>query len=215
MAVKKLINYELFDISGQKLPVSQQLELEIINKSGNYVIHKDIVRHQLLKRQFTVSTKTRSEVQGGGRKPWKQKGTGKARVGSNRSPLWKGGGIIFGPKPRQVNSKLNKKEKKLALQTIIYNKKKNSLVIADLETKFKKGKTNYFLKICRDFKLNETQKLLVIVVTKTQKLKLAIQNLPNTELICVSNLNTLSMINAKHIIISTLALNYLTECYKS
>ena len=199
----------------QKLPLSQQLELEIINKSGNYLIHKDIVRHQLLKRQFTVSTKTRSEVQGGGRKPWKQKGTGKARVGSNRSPLWKGGGIIFGPKPRQVNSKLNKKEKKLALQTIIYNKKKNSLVIADLETKFKKGKTNYFLKICRDFKLNETQKLLVVVVTKTQKLKLAIQNLPNTELICVSNLNTLSMINAKHIIISTLALNYLKECYKS
>jgi len=215
MAVKKLINYELFDISGQKLPLSQQLKLKIINKSGNYLIHKDIIRHQQLKRQFTVSTKTRSEVRGGGRKPWKQKGTGKARVGSNRSPLWKGGGIIFGPKLRQVNSKLNKKEKKLALQTLIYNKKKNSLIIADLETKFKKGNTNYFLKICKNFKINGTQRLLVVVSTKTQKLKLAIQNLKNTELICASNLNTLSMINAKYIIISTLALNYLKECYKT
>ena len=214
MAVKKLINYELFDINGQKLPLSEQLKLEIINKSGNYLIHKDIVRHQCLKRQFNVSTKTRSEVRGGGRKPWKQKGTGKARVGSNRSPLWKGGGIIFGPKPRQINYKLNKKEKKLALQTIIYNKKKNSLIIADLEDQFKKEKTNYFLKLCRDFKINITQKLLIVVVTKPQKLKLAVQNLQNIELICVSNLNTFSMINAKQVIISTLALNYLKKCYK-
>ena len=214
MALKKIINYELFDIDGQKLPSSSQLKLEIINKSGNYLIHKDIVRHQQSKRQFTVSTKTRSEVQGGGRKPWKQKGTGKARVGSNRSPLWKGGGIIFGPKPRQINSKLNKKEKKLALQTIIYNKKKNSLIIVDLETEFNKEKTKYFLKICRAFNINRTKKLLVIVSKKTPQLKLAIQNIDNIELICASNLNTLNLISAKCIIISSSALNYLKECYR-
>ena len=84
---------------------------------------KDISRHQSNRRQWTVSTKTRSEVRGGGRKPWRQKGTGRARAGSNTSPLWKGGGVIFGPKPKQINFKLNQKERKLALQTLLYNKR--------------------------------------------------------------------------------------------
>ena len=209
MTIKKLINYKLFDVNGQNLNLLEELKVRISDTSGNYLIHKDIIRHKQSKRQFTVSTKTRSEVKGGGRKPWKQKGIGKARVGSNRSPLWKGGGIIFGPKPRKINSKLNKKEKQLALQTILYNKKENSLIIKDLESNFKKAKTKYFLVICRDFKIDINKKLLIIVSKKTRKLKLALRNLKNIELICVSNINTLSIIQAKQIIISNLALNYL------
>merc|ERR1712231_47060 len=97
-------------------------------------IHKDILRHQMSQKQGTVSTKTRSEVRGGGRKPWQQKGTGRARAGSNSSPLWKGGGVIFGPKPKKTILKLNKKERKLALQTLLYNKRNNISVIDNLET---------------------------------------------------------------------------------
>merc|ERR1712232_1200094 len=104
------------------------LTLKIIDKSGNYLIHRDIVRHQLNKKQGTLSTKTRGEVRGGGRKPWRQKGTGRARAGSNRSPLWKGGGVIFGPKPKTIVKKLNKKERNLALQTLLYNKRNKTFL---------------------------------------------------------------------------------------
>lgn len=214
MTIKKLINYKLFDINGQKLNSLQELELKIANTSGNYLIHKDIVRHQQLKRQFTVSTKTRSQVQGGGKKPWKQKGIGKARVGSNRSPLWKGGGVIFGPKPKNINLKLNKKEKKLALFTLLYNKKKQSLIIENFENNFKKAKTNYFLKICQNCQINIKQRLLIIVLKKTKEIKLSLRNLKNIELICVSNINTLSILKANQIIISNSALNYLKESFK-
>ena len=83
-------------------------------------------------------------------KPWRQKGTGRARAGSSRSPLWKGGGVIFGPKPKKISLKLNKKERRLALQTLLYNKKNNIVLIDDLENEVTEPKTKSFLKICQD-----------------------------------------------------------------
>ena len=109
MTVQKFIKYTPLDITGKPLDSIQELKLNVLEKSGNYLVHKDLLRHSNSQRQGTVSTKTRSEVRGGGRKPWRQKGTGRARAGSNRSPLWKGGGVIFGPKPKTVSLKLNKK----------------------------------------------------------------------------------------------------------
>ena len=91
MTIQKFIAYTPLDINGNQVDSKQELQLNILETSGNYLLHKDVVRHFRSKRQGTVSTKTRSEVRGGGRKPWKQKGTGRARAGSNRSPLWKGG----------------------------------------------------------------------------------------------------------------------------
>ena len=91
MSIKKVITYNPINSSGEKLTAAHQLPLTILKNSGNYLVHKDILRHHIAKKQGTVSTKTRSEVRGGGRKPWKQKGTGRARAGSNSSPLWKGG----------------------------------------------------------------------------------------------------------------------------
>ena len=125
MTLQQFVKYTPLDITGKVLNSIYELNLTILDKSGNYLIHKDILRHSSSQKQGTVSTKTRSDVRGGGRKPWRQKGTGRARAGSNRSPLWKGGGVIFGPKPKKVKLKLNKKERKLALQTLLYNKKKN------------------------------------------------------------------------------------------
>lgn len=213
MTVQKLLTYTPLDITGQKLSYQHELNLKVLENFGNYLVHKDILRHYVSQRQGTVSTKTRSEVRGGGRKPWKQKGTGRARAGSNRSPLWKGGGVIFGPKPKKILLKLNKKERKLALQTLIYNKKNNILIIENLEADLTIPKTKNFIKICQDCGVNLEQKLLVIVSEKTKVLKLSTQNIKNVELISASNLNTLSLMKAKQIVLTPLAVNDIKEIF--
>jgi large subunit ribosomal protein L4 len=213
MTIQKFITYTPLDITGQVLDSNYKLKLNVLENSGNYLIHKDILRHYASQKQGTVSTKTRSEVRGGGRKPWRQKGTGRARAGSNRSPLWKGGGVIFGPKPKTINFKLNKKERRLALQTLLYNKKNNLLIIENLENEINIPKTKTFLKICQDCGINLNQKLLIIVSKKTIPLKLSTQNIKNVELISASNLNTLSLLKAKQVIVTPSAVNDIKEIY--
>jgi large subunit ribosomal protein L4 len=213
MTIQKFITYSPLDIHGKQLTESHELKLNVLENSGNYLLHKDIVRHSNSQTQGTSSTKTRSEVRGGGRKPWRQKGTGRARAGSSRSPLWKGGGVIFGPKPKKVFFKLNKKERRLALQTLLYNKKNNIILIEDLENGISEPKTKNFLKICEYCKVNLDKKILVIVSKKTLPLKLATQNLKNIELISASNINTLSLLKAKQIILTPLAINDIKEIY--
>ena len=173
MTVQKFIAYTPLDINGNQVDSKQELQLNILETSGNYLLHKDVLRHFGSQRQGTVSTKTRSEVRGGGRKPWQQKGTGRARAGSNRSPLWKGGGVIFGPKPRTFSTKLNKKERRLALQTLLYNKKNSILILENLENQLTEPKTKLFLQICKNCGISLDQKLLVVVAKKTTPLKLA------------------------------------------
>ena len=213
MTVQKFVKYTSLDINGQVLKDEHKLELNILENSGNYLIHKDILRHQSSLRQGTVSTKTKSEVSGGGRKPWRQKGTGRARAGSNRSPLWRGGGVIFGPKPRQFSLKVNKKEKNLALQTLLYNKRNNISIINDLENVFTVPKTKTFVTICKNCGIKLDEKVLIIVLTKTDSLKLATRNLKNVELISSSNLNTLRLLKAKQILLTPLAVNNIKEIY--
>ena len=213
MTVQKFITYSPLTINGQISDSTNQLKLNILETSGNYLLHKDLLRHYNSQKQGTVSTKTRSEVRGGGRKPWRQKGTGRARAGSNRSPLWKGGGVTFGPKPKTISLKLNKKERKLALQTLLYNKRNHILIIEDLETQLDTPKTKNFLKICQNCGINSDQKLLVIVSKKNMAIKLATQNLKNVELISASSLNTFSILKSKQIILTPLAINYIEEIY--
>lgn len=213
MTVQKFIKYSPFDINGKQLDSKNELELNVLENSGNYLLHRELLRHFNSQKQGTVSTKTRSEVRGGGRKPWRQKGTGKARAGSNRSPLWKGGGVIFGPKPKKIFLKLNKKERRLALQTLLYNKKNNILIIENLENEITEPKVKPFLKVCQDCSINLTQNVLIIVSKKTIPLKLATQNLKNVELISASTLNTFSLLKAKQIILTPLALNDIKEIY--
>jgi len=213
MTVQKFIKYNSLDINGQVLNDDHKLELNVLEKSGNYLIHKDVLRQQISKKQGTGSTKTRSEVRGGGRKPWRQKGTGRARAGSNRSPLWRGGGVIFGPKPKQTVLKLNKKERKLALQTLLYNKRNNISVIENLENAIESAKTKTFFNICKNCGVDLNQKVLVVVAKKTPALKLSIRNMKNVELISASNLNTLSILKAKQILLTPLAVNEIKETY--
>jgi large subunit ribosomal protein L4 len=213
MAVQKIIEYNSLDSNGQISSDKYDFKLNILENSGNYLIHRDILRHQISQKQGTVSTKTRSEVRGGGKKPWQQKGTGRARAGSNRSPLWRGGGVIFGPKPRTINLKLNKKERNLALQTLLYNKRNNISVIGELETLINEPKTKAFCEICNNYNINLDQKILLVVSTKTTPLKLATKNLKNVELISAAHLNTLSLLKAKQILLTPLAVNNIKEIY--
>ena len=213
MAVQKIIEYNSLDSNGQISSDKYDFKLKILENSGNYLIHRDILRHQISQKQGTVSTKTRSEVRGGGKKPWQQKGTGRARAGSSRSPLWRGGGVIFGPKPKTTNLKLNKKERNLALQTLLYNKRNNISIIGELESLINEPKTRAFCEVCKNYNLDLNQKILLVVSKKTTPLKLLTQNLKNVELISASNLNTLSLLKAKQILLAPLAVNDIKEIY--
>lgn len=213
MTVRKFIKYNVLNINGQVTDKEEELKLRILEKSGNYLVHKDIIRHQITKKQRTSSAKTRSEVRGGGRKPWRQKGTGQARAGSNRSPLWKGGGVIFGPKPKKVTSKINKKERRLALQTLLYNKRDSLLIVDNLENIIEIPKTKTFCELCKKFKINLNKKVLVIVNKKVSSLKLSTRNLKNVELISAENLNTLNLLQAKQILVTTNAVKIIKEIY--
>jgi large subunit ribosomal protein L4 len=213
MTVQKLVTYNVLDTKGQVLNSDQNFELNIVEQSSNYLIHKDITRQQIAKKQGTVSTKVRSEVSGGGRKPWKQKGTGRARAGSNRSPLWKGGGVIFGPKPRITKIKLNQKERQLALKTLLYNKRNTISVVEDLENIIEVPKTNTFCTICKNCGVSLEKKLLIIVSKKTKALKLATRNIKNVEIILASNLNTLSVLKTEQILLTPQAISDIKEIY--
>jgi large subunit ribosomal protein L4 len=238
MTTQKSVTYPILNISQDLTKLSDvtlenstlfvSLNFKILDNYSNYLIHKDITRHKILKQQRTSSSKTRSEVSGGGKKPWKQKGTGRARAGSIRSPLWRGGGVIFGPKARDRKTfKLNQKERKLAIQTLFYNKRNNLTVIDNLETKlnsnldvdyqtkpaFNEIKSKKLKNLLKNLGIQLNQKILLIVTTKTDELVWASNNFPHIELLQASNLNTYSLLKAKQIITTVSALNIIKEIY--
>ena len=213
MAIQKLVKYDVLNFETQKLNQNHEINYNVLEITGNYLLHKDILRHQNLNKQGSVSTKTRKEVRGGGRKPWRQKGTGRARAGSNSSPLWKGGGVIFGPKPKISTFKLNQKERKLALQTLLYNNRNNISLIDNLEEALITSKTKDLIQILKNLKLPIGEKILIVVSKKTKELILSSRNIKNLELISASSLNTMSLIKSKHILLTVPALNDIKEIY--
>ena len=119
------------DWQGQEAGTAS-LDLKVASEANAaHIVHRALTRQLANVRQGTASTKTRAEVRGGGRKPWRQKGTGRARAGSNRSPLWRGGGVIFGPKPRDYTIKMNRKERRLALRTALQSRLEDLVVVQD------------------------------------------------------------------------------------
>nr|WCH57160.1 ribosomal protein L4 [Hypnea musciformis] len=208
--IQKEIKYNLHNTNK-----SETLKLNIHEDKGIYLIHRALIQQLNNKRQGTANTKTRSEVRGGGKKPWKQKGTGRARAGSNRSPLWTGGGTIFGPKYKKYNIKINKKEKILALNSVLYNKIKDTLVITDFGHNLNHPNTKLVLQEINQLGLNNNKpnKLLVIVNKKQKNLYLSTRNLKNVELISVYQLNIFALLKAHKIIITLSALNHLNKAY--
>ena len=162
-------------------------------------------------RQSTASTKTRSEVSGGGRKPWRQKGTGNARQGSIRATQWRGGGIVFGPTPnKNYKKKQNKKERRLALLSALsYKAKDNEVIVVD-EINFKTNKTKEMTNLLS--KLNITNnKVLVVVEELTENICLASRNLANVKLVDTTEVNSFDLVNADNMLITEGALKTLEE----
>ena len=162
-------------------------------------------------RIATASTKTRSEVSGGGRKPWRQKGTGNARQGSIRATQWRGGGIVFGPTPnKNYKKKQNKKERRLAiLSALSYKLKDNELIVLD-ELNFKTNKTKEMTELLT--KLNiRNNKVLVVVEELTENLYLSVRNLANVKLVRFNEVNTFDLVNADNLLITESALKKLEE----
>lgn len=210
MALIKKLQYNVLNIDGKPLDNKRiDLSLKVDDSKSKYLLQKSLVIQNLNRRQGTASCKTRSEVNGGGKKPWKQKGTGRARSGSSNSPLWKGGGVTFGPKPRIYKKKINSKEKQLALQTTIYKSMSKTKVLdgsfQNLETPSTKNFSNLLNTITR---VSRKRKILLIADNPSKNLKLASRNLPNMQLIYHDSLNLRDLLLAKEVLITEGALNH-------
>lgn len=177
---------------------------------NNAVLYDAIVLSRASLRQGTHATKTRSEVSGGGRKPWKQKGTGNARQGSIRAPHWVGGGVVFGPTPeKNYAKKMNRKERRLALKSALaYKAQEKELIVVDSLT-LETPKTKEMLNVLESLKAN--RKTLVVVDELTDNLILATRNLENVVLIDADEINTLDVVSADNMIITEAAVKRIEE----
>jgi len=209
--VNKVLEYDIINVLDGQNSKSNTLNLDVSENNANYIVHRALEHQKVLSHQYTSSTKTRSEVRGGGRKPWKQKGTGRARAGSNRSPLWKGGGVIFGPKPKTVQHKLNKKELQLALRTLLFNKKENIFVFDNFE--IENCKTKEFLDLVNKAGKNLDSKTLIVLSNTKDPIQRAVRNISNVETILATNLNVKALLRAQQIFLDEIALNLIKERY--
>lgn len=177
------------------------MKLSINKSNAMYSVHRLTINQLHEQRQGNANCKTRSEVRGGGKKPWKQKGTGRARVGSIRSPLWRGGGVIFGPKTKEYRKKINKKERHLAICNLLYNKKDFTASFNSSIFELELPKTKFFLQKLKELNIDPLAKILIIVTEKNLDIQRATNNLKNVELISINQLNIISIIKAKYILI--------------
>ena len=177
---------------------------------NQHLIHKAVVSQLANKRQGTQSAKTRSEVSGGGRKPWRQKGTGHARQGSTRSPQWTGGGVVFAPKPRNYSIKLNKKEKRIALKSVLTSRVvENKFIVLD-ELKFDEIKTKKFQSVLNNLKVN---KALVVLGEKNDNVYLSARNIPNVQTALVNTINVYDILKYNTMIVTKDAVAAIEEVY--
>ena len=180
---------------------------------NDQVVYEAVVLNAASKRQGTHSTKTRSEVSGGGRKPWRQKGTGNARQGSIRAPHWVGGGVVFGPNAnRNYTKKMNKKERRLALKSALTYKANDKEIIAIEKFDLESNKTRDFLKFLGDLKVNG--KALIVTTELTDNNILATRNVKNVKLVLANELNTYDVLAYDKLIITEDAIKYVEEVLK-
>jgi large subunit ribosomal protein L4 len=221
MAINETINFSITNLNGETQTGSATLNLMVpeyvnsttITDKSNYLIHRAFQTQSTNERQGTASTKTRAEVRGGGRKPWKQKGTGRARAGSNRSPLWKGGGVTFGPKPKDYSQKINRKEWRLSLRLLLFKKQENILVVDNL--KMDSFKTKDFAKTISDLGKNPLEKTVIVVPQIEDNLRRASRNLKNIRILQANCLNIKDLILTKSIIIARESLKIIEETYNN
>lgn len=177
----------------------------------SHLIHTAVVNQLANKRAGTASTKNKALVSGGGKKPWKQKGTGRARAGSSRSPLWRHGGTIFGPMPRDYSYSLPKKEKRAALASALAAKVGESRLIVLDKIELAEPKTSLMTTLLRNLGVNENA--LVLVSAENKNLLLASRNIPSVKVLRVENINVYDLLKYRYLITTQDALNAMQEVY--
>ena len=190
------------------------LDLKVAKEtSAADLIHRAVVRQLANARQGTASTLTRSEVRGGGRKPYKQKGTGRARQGSIRTPLRPGGGIVFGPKPRSYELDMNRKERRLALRTALMSRSEDLVVVKAFGDKLEKPKTKEVVDALERWGIPAGTKVLMVLAEISETVRLSVRNLPELKLIAADQLNVFDLLNAQKLVVSEDAIVKIQEVY--
>ena len=210
-----MTTFESFKWDGKKGgKISLDLKVAKESSAGD-LLHRAVLRQLANKRQGTASTLTRSEVRGGGRKPYKQKGTGRARQGSIRTPLRPGGGIIFGPKPRSYNLDMNRKERRLALRTALMSRTSDIKTVEDFGSSLTTPKTKEIVNGLDRLEIDKNKKILIILDNPSTNIRKSIQNIPNIKLVLADQLNVFDILNANQLVIGNSAIEKIQEVYES
>jgi len=177
---------------------------------NEHAVHMAVVQYLANQRQGTKSTKTRAEVRGGGRKPWRQKGTGRARQGSIRSPQWVGGGVVFAPKPRDFSFKLNKKLKRLALKSVLTDKVKQGNLVVLENIDLPEIKTKSMVSVCESLELG---KALFVMDGSNKNVMLSARNIPTIKTAGINTINVYDILNHESLVVTKEAVEKIQEVY--
>ena len=200
----------VYNMEGKEIGTMELNDAVFGVEVNEHLVHMAVVQHLANMRQGTQKAKTRSEVSGGGRKPWKQKGTGHARQGSTRAPQWKGGGVVFAPVPRDYSFKINKKEKRIALKSALTSKlQSNSIIVVD-ELKMSEIKTKSFLTVMNNLKV---EKGLVVIDGSDKNVVLSARNLPDIDTARADMINVYDVMKAKKLVLTKDAVTKIEEVY--
>lgn len=200
----------VYNVEGKKVDTLELSDSVFGVKINDNLVHRAVVSQLANKRQGTQSAKTRAEVRGGGRKPWRQKGTGHARQGSIRSPQWKGGGVVFAPKPRDYSFKMNKKEKTLALKSALTSRVNAEKFLVLDQFGFDEIKTKRMKEVLDNLKVN---KALIVMDKKDDNIALSARNLPNVRAILSNSINVYDILKYDTLVITKDAVAQIEEVY--
>ncbi len=204
-----MIDLPVRNIKGENIG-EVSLRDDIFNtKVNKYLVHQAVKRYLANRRRGTASTKSRSDVRGGGAKPWKQKGTGRARAGTNSSPIWVGGGIVFGPAPRDYSFSFPKKMKVAALKSALSDKLENKKIIIIDKLSLEENKTSKMVEILKN--LQASKKPLIITEKEDSAIALSVRYIKGAQVLPASKINTYDLINHEKIIITKKALKRIEE----
>ena len=205
-----MANVSVYNIEGKEVGSIELNDAVFGVEINEHLVHMAVVNQLANNRQGTQSAKTRSEVSGGGRKPWRQKGTGHARQGSTRAPQWTGGGIVFAPKPRDYSFKMNKKEKRIALLSALSSKVAESKIVVVDEFKLDEIKTKKFVEVMNNLKVENA---LVVLEGENKNVVLSGRNIPSVKVTATNEINTYDVLKYTTLVVTKAAVEKLEEVY--
>ena len=205
-----MANVSVYNMEGKEVGTIELNDAVFGVEVNEHLVHLAVVQQLANNRQGTQKAKTRAEVSGGGRKPWRQKGTGHARQGSTRSPQWTGGGVVFAPTPRDYSFKMNKKEKQLALKSALTSKVNDSKLIVVDELKMEAIKTKDFKAVMTNLNAN---KALVVMAEKDENVVMSAKNIPDVNTALTSTINVYDIMKAGTVVLTKDAVAKIEEVY--